>query len=133
MARLESNQQTHTSFDACRPPTLRLCQTMTWGWCSSPRDCNYCSRLAFRQAPFKDKCQQQELNLRPTDYKSVALPTELCWLKRRGVGICGKTTTAKSHKPNTPNSALRCERGRWNRTTDLRIKYPLLYLAELSP
>ncbi len=24
-------------------------------------------------------CQQQESNLRPDDYESTALPTELCW------------------------------------------------------
>jgi hypothetical protein len=44
-----------------------------------PRNC-----LVYQADQGKIESQREESNLRPTDYESVALPTELRWLRKNG-------------------------------------------------
>ena len=72
---------------------------------------------------FKNKwCRLSELNGWPTDYKSVALPTEL---SRHTKSVCYARYWCLNHKLNT--NILNNGAQRRNRTTDTRIFNPLLY------
>ncbi len=77
-------------------------------------------------------CWHQESNPGPTDYKSVALPTELCQrlTKRwRGWGTRTRTWECRYQKPVPYHLAIpqQCGGQRRNRTADTRIFNPLLY------
>ena len=105
---------------------------------------------AFDFQPSFRWCRHQESNPGPTDYKSVALPTELCRLgptgrslatlvlrlgrlTRNGVGVAGVAGFEPAHA-DTKNRCLTTWRypsrvggQRRNRTADTGIFNPLLY------
>ena len=114
-------------------PPPRLLKRTTGFEPATPTLARWCSTTELRSHCFLyiKKCRLHDLNTRPSDYKSDALPTELS----RPISIPMRVKGLEPPRPKAPdpksgasaNSAKPAYDSCWARTSDPLIKSQLLY------
>ena len=110
-------------------PPPRLLKRTTGFEPATPTLARWCSTTELRSQSFQ--CRLHDLNTRPSDYKSDALPTELS----RPISIPMRVKGLEPPRPKAPdpksgasaNSAKPAYDSCWARTSDPLIKSKLLY------